>query len=119
MSKGITAVRTSITDLKLDEKGEIEGYFNKESDLLLYNALKRRLEEFGGNAKKAFAEPFYKPRADGTPGAQVRKVKIVDKTSNVICVRDGGGVSKKQQYGTHRCILCTRRGLLLGTNLCG
>ena len=119
VSKGITAVRTSITDLKLDEKGEIEGYFNKESDLLLYNALKRRLEEFGGNAKKAFAEPFYKPRADGTPGAQVRKVKIVDKTSNVICVRDGGGVSKKQQYGTHRCILCTRRGLLLGTNLCG
>lgn len=94
VSKGITAVRTSITDLKLDEKGEIEGYFNKESDLLLYNALKRRLEEFGGNAKKAFAEPFYKPRADGTPGAQVRKVKIVDKTSNVICVRDGGGVSK-------------------------
>ena len=94
VSKGITAVRTSITDLKLDEKGEIEGYFNKESDLLLYNALKRRLEEFGGNAKKAFAEPFCKPRADGTPGAQVRKVKIVDKTSNVICVRDGGGVSK-------------------------
>lgn len=94
VSEGITAVRTSITDLKLDEKGEIEGYFNKESDLLLYNALKRRLEEFGGNAKKAFAEPFYKPRADGTPGAQVRKVKIVDKTSNVICVRDGGGVSK-------------------------
>lgn len=94
VSEGITAVRTSITDLKLDEKGEIEGYFNKESDLLLYNALRRRLEEFGGNAKKAFAEPFYKPRADGTPGAQVRKVKIVDKTSNVICVRDGGGVSK-------------------------
>lgn len=94
VSEDITAVRTSITELKLDEKGEIEGYFNKESDHLLYNALKKRLEEFGGNAKKAFAEPFYKPRADGTPGAQVRKVKIVDKTRNVICVRDGGGVSK-------------------------
>ena len=94
VSEDITAVRTSITELKLNEKGEIEGYFNKESDHLLYNALKKRLEEFGGNAKKAFAEPFYKPRADGTPGAQVRKVKIVDKTRNVICVRDGGGVSK-------------------------
>lgn len=89
-----TAVRKSITELSLDENGEIKGYYNQNSDRLLYNALRKRLVEFNGNAKRAFAEPFYKPRADGTPGAQVRKVKIVEKTSNVVSVRDGDGVSK-------------------------
>lgn len=89
-----TAVRKSITELSLDKDGKIKDYFNPNSDTLLYEALKKRLTEFGGNAKKAFAEPFYKPRADGTPGAQVRKVKVVAKMNNTIPVRDGGGVAK-------------------------
>lgn len=89
-----TAVRKPITELSLDKNGEIKDYYNQNSDLLLYNALKKRLTEFGGNAKKAFAEPFYKPRADGTPGAQVRKVKIVAKMNNTIPIRDGRGVAK-------------------------
>lgn len=89
-----TAVRKSITELSLDKDGKIKDYFNPSSDTLLYEALKKRLTEFGGNAKKAFAEPFYKPRADGTPGAQVRKVKVVAKMSNTIPVRSGGGVAK-------------------------
>ena len=62
--------RRSITDLKLNKDGEIDGYFNPSSDTLLYNALKERLIAFGGNGKKAFAEPFFKPRADGTPGCE-------------------------------------------------
>ena len=89
-----TAVRKSITELSLDKDGKIKDYFKPSSDTLLYEALKKRLTEFGGNAKKAFAEPFYKPRADGTPGAQVRKVKVVAKMSNTIPVRSGGGVAK-------------------------
>lgn len=89
-----TAVRKSITELSLDKDGKIKDYFNPSSDTLLYEALKKRLTEFGGNAKKAFAEPFYKPRADGTPGAQVRKVKVVAKMNNIIPVRSGGGVAK-------------------------
>lgn len=89
-----TAVRKSITELSLDKDGKIKDYFKPSSDTLLYEALKKRLTEFGGNAKKAFAEPFYKPRADGTPGAQVRKVKVVAKMNNTIPVRDGGGVAK-------------------------
>ena len=89
-----TAVRKSITELSLDKDGKIKDYFNPSSDTLLYEALKKRLTEFGGNAKKAFAEPFYKPRADGTPGAQVRKVKVVAKMNNTIPVRSGGGVAK-------------------------
>ena len=89
-----TAVRKSITELSLDKDGKIKDYFNPSSDTLLYEALKKRLTEYCGNAKKAFAEPFYKPRADGTPGAQVRKVKVVAKMNNTIPVRSGGGVAK-------------------------
>lgn len=89
-----TAVRKSITELSLDKDGKIKDYFKPSSDTLLYEALKKRLTEFGGNAKKAFAEPFYKPRADETPGAQVRKVKVVTKMNNTIPVRSGGGVAK-------------------------
>ena len=34
------------------------------SDTLLYEALKAQLRRFGGDGKKAFAEQFYKPKAD-------------------------------------------------------
>jgi CRISPR-associated endonuclease Csn1 len=85
--------RRSITDLKLNKDGEIDGYFNPSSDTLLYNALKGRLVAFGGNGKKAFAEPFFKPRADGTPGAQVRKVKLYSKVTSTVAVHGGNGVA--------------------------
>ena len=85
--------RRSITELKLDKDGEIAGYFNRSSDTLLYDALKARLSAFGGDGKKAFAEPFYKPRADGTPGARVQKVKICDKATSTVPVHEGKGVA--------------------------
>lgn len=85
--------RRNITELKLDKDGEIAGCFNRSSDTLLYNALKARLLAFGGDGKKAFAEPFYKPRADGTPGARVQKVKICDKVTSTVPVHGGKGVA--------------------------
>ena len=88
-----TVQRRPITDLKLDKDGEIAGYFNPSSDTLLYNALKAQLKAFGGDGKKAFAEPFFKPHADGTPGAQVRKVKIYDKATSTVAVHEGKGVA--------------------------
>lgn len=51
-----------------------------------------RLRQFDGEGKKAFAEPFYKPRKDGTPGPRVDKVKIVKKAS--LSVSTGRGVAK-------------------------
>lgn len=79
-----------LTSLSLNKKtGEIEGYYAPESDRLLYEALKKRLEEFDGNAKEAFAEPFYKPKHDGTRGPLVKKVKIYEKKT--ITVPVGGG----------------------------
>ena len=79
-----------LTNLSLNKKtGEIEGYYAPESDRLLYEALKKRLEEFDGNAEKAFAEPFYKPKRDGTRGPLVKKVKLYEKKT--ITVPVGGG----------------------------
>ena len=79
-----------LTSLSLNKKtGEIEGYYAPESDRLLYEALKKRLEEFDGNAEKAFAEPFYKPKCDGTRGPLVKKVKIYEKKTITVPVNGG------------------------------
>ena len=87
-----TVVKTALTDLKLDKTGEIEGYYNPQTDPRLYQALVERLRQFGGDGKKAFAEPFYKPKKDGTPGPRVDKVKIIKKAS--LSVPTGRGVAK-------------------------
>jgi len=72
-----TITKTELTKLKL-KNGEIEGYPEncKRDDRLLYEALKNKLIEFNGDAEKAFSEPFYKPKADGSKGPIVNKVKI-------------------------------------------
>lgn len=76
--EGYSVTKCDLTSLKL-KNGEIEGYFRKEDDRLLYEALKNRLVEYGGDGKKAFKEPFYKPKKDGSPGPLVKKVKIEEK----------------------------------------
>ena len=82
--------KVSLTKLTLDKKtGEIKNYYAPESDRLLYEALKKRLKEFDGNAKEAFAEPFYKPKRDGTRGPLVKKVKLYEKKTITVTV--GGG----------------------------
>ena len=86
-----TVVKTALTSLKLDKNGEIEGYYNPQTDPRLYQALVERLKKFGGDGAKAFAEPFYKPKKDGTPGPRVDKVKIERKSS--LSVSTGRGVA--------------------------
>lgn len=86
---GFTVTKTPLTNLKLNKFGEIEGYYNPASDTLLYDALLARLKDFGGDGAKAFAQPFYKPKKDGTPGPRVDKVKICEKATVGLPVRDG------------------------------
>lgn len=89
-----TVAKKPLTELKLDKKtGEIVGYYKPESDTLLYQALKERLEAFGGEGKKAFTEPFYKPKRDGTPGPLVKKVKVYEKASLSVPTNQGKGVA--------------------------
>ncbi|MBR6312816.1 MAG: type II CRISPR RNA-guided endonuclease Cas9, partial [Oscillospiraceae bacterium] len=62
LGEGVVIVKKDLTALKLDKDGEIADYYNPASDRLLYEALKARLHRFGGDAAKAFAEPFRKPK---------------------------------------------------------
>ena len=76
LDDGYAIVKRSLTDLKLNKFNEIDNYYMPQSDTLLYEALKAQLLKFDGDAKKAFAEPFHKPKSDGTPGPIVNKVKL-------------------------------------------
>ena len=92
--EGIVLTKTALTDLKLDKDGEIDGYYNPQSDLLLYEALKKQLLLYGNDAKKAFAQDFHKPKADGTEGPVVRKVKILKKQTMGVFVDSGNGIAE-------------------------
>lgn len=85
--------RTALANLKLDKNGEINGYFQPEGDAALYNALKQRLVEFGGDAKKAFAptNPIRKPCNSGQ-GNIVRTVKTYETYT-------GGGMILEKNKG--------------------
>lgn len=83
--------RTALANLKLDKNGEINGYFQPEGDAVLYNALKQRLIEFDGDAKKAFATPIRKPCNSGQ-GNIVRTVKTYETYT-------GGGMILEKNKG--------------------
>lgn len=95
---GHSIVKTALSALKLDKNGEISNYYDPSSDRLLYEALRERLRQFGGDGKKAFPPQFqfHKPKKDGTPGPVVNKVKTYEKSSlNVAAcggIADNGGM---------------------------
>ena len=94
LDEGKALFKTDLTNLKLDKTtGEIENYYEPDSDRLLYNALKTQLQKYNGDGKKAFAEPFYKPKSDGTRGPLVKKVKCYEKTTLNVLVEQGTGVA--------------------------
>ncbi len=86
-----TVSKKLLSDLKLNKDGEIIGYYNPTSDLLLYNAIKYRLQMFGGNGKEAFPQGFvfHKPKSDGSEGPIVKKVKIEENASLTVPVNNG------------------------------
>lgn len=91
--ENLVIVKRPLTALKLDKNGEIENYYNPGSDRLLYEALIARLKAFGGNGEKAFAEPFHKPKSDGSPGPRVQKVKLCEKSTLNVDLHNGKGVA--------------------------
>ena len=94
LKDGVVVVKRALTNLKLDPKtGEIANYYMPQSDRLLYEALKEQLKKYGGNGTKAFAEPFHKPKSDGTPGPVVNKVKLCEPTTLNVPVLKGTGVA--------------------------
>ncbi len=95
--QGLLLSKVSLVSLKLDSTGEIKGYYSPESDRLLYEALKKRLSEFGGDGKKAFSGVvFHKPKADGTEGPIVKKVKVLDTSSAFVRVQEQKGAAENE-----------------------
>lgn len=90
---GYAIVKRPLTALKLDKNGEISGYYKPESDRLLYDALKKQLAVHGGDGAKAFKEPFYKPKHDGTPGNEVCKVKLLEPITLSVDVQGKTGIA--------------------------
>lgn len=90
-NKQYVTTKTSILKLKLNKDNEIADYPDKakQDDKLLYNALRDRLVECGGDAKKAFENGFYKPKADGTPGNPVHTVKLEKVVTDGVAVNHG------------------------------
>ena len=86
---GYVISKTPLTALKLDQSGEIRDYYRPNDDRLLYEALKERLTAFHGSGEKAFAQPFYKPKRDGSPGPIVYKVKTCHKVTSAVDVCGG------------------------------
>lgn len=94
VEEGIIIQKVPLSKLKLTKDGmAIENYFNPSSDKLLYDALLSKLQRFKGKGDDAFAEPFYKPRSDGSRGPLVKKVKIFKKSDSYVKVNDGKGVA--------------------------
>lgn len=87
-----SVTKTSLDKLKLNkEKTAIVGYPEKQmrDDVYLYKGLLERLQQFDGDAKEAFKEPFYKPNKDGSTGQLVKKVKIEEKVSLFVPLNQG------------------------------
>ena len=94
LESGVLISKTPLKQLKL-ENGEIANYYPpyRQSDRLLYDALKAQLQRFDGDAKKAFAEPFHKPKRDGSPGPVVKKVKLCKTSTLNVSIHAGKGVA--------------------------
>ena len=90
-NKQYVTTKTSILKLKLNKDNEIDSYPEKakQDDKLLYNALRNRLIEYGGDAKKAFEKGFCKPKSDGTDGNPVRTVKLEKVVTDGVSVNNG------------------------------
>ncbi|MGL5440096.1 MAG: type II CRISPR RNA-guided endonuclease Cas9 [Filifactoraceae bacterium] len=81
--------KESIKELKIEKDGEIKDYYNKESDIKLYEALKVQLKAHGGDGKKAFEQPFYKPAPKGGKAPLVKSVKLIKKMGLGVDINGG------------------------------
>ena len=84
--KRVSVIRTDVTKLT---KENLKNLYAPETNEKLYAVIRERMEQYGWDAKKAFAEPLYKPTKDGTQGPLVRKVKLAAAQPSGVEVRGG------------------------------
>lgn len=68
---------------------KLENMVDKERNITLYNILSERMTQHGDKAEKAFAEPIYMPRKDGTQGPRIKHIRYVTDIKSGIVVNGG------------------------------
>ena len=91
LQKGFTTVKKPISEINLST---LEQMFDKGRNYKVYSILKKRLEEFNNDPKKAFTEPVYMPlskdkAANGQLPHEIKSIKIKDSSTSGILVRNG------------------------------
>lgn len=86
LEQGQSAIKTPLTNLTLKD---LENIVGAERDTRLIEVLRERLEQFNGDAKKAFAEPVFKPSKEGKVAPRIRSVKLLATQKSGIPVRNG------------------------------
>lgn len=91
LEEGYTTIKTPIQ--KIDLK-KLEEMFDKERNIVIYNILKERLEQFDNKPEKAFAEPVYMPLSEAKKQAgikphEIKTIKIKEKGTSGILVHNG------------------------------
>lgn len=86
-SLGKSYIRTPLTSLKIKDIDNIVEADGRNKSLV--EALRNRLIENGGDAKKAFKDPFYKPSDSNKTAPIVRSVKILSTQRGGLKVRCG------------------------------
>jgi CRISPR-associated endonuclease Csn1 len=88
IDQGKSCVRTPLSKLKLKDLASLVGADDPRNKIF-YDALRQRLEQYGGDGKKAFVEPFFKPGKEGSPTVRVRTVKLLTTQKDGVEVRQG------------------------------
>ena len=88
LDHGLSAVKTSLENLKLKDMERILG-FDDPRNAKLIDAIRQRLQTHGDDGKKAFKEPLYKPGKPGKAAPIVRTVKLTGTQKSGILVRGG------------------------------
>lgn len=85
-SHGVSAVRKPLTSLS---KADLDNLAAPDTNKKLYSAIRGRMEQFDYDARKAFAQPLFKPTNDGSIGHMVRSVKVCQTQNTGVPVRNG------------------------------
>lgn len=93
LEKGFVIQKKALADLKLDKYMHIDGYYRPQDDAKLYELLRSKLIACNGDAKKAFEEKVYKPTKDDSQGPEVKKVKIMEKSTLNVSLNKGKGAA--------------------------
>jgi CRISPR-associated endonuclease Csn1 len=89
LAQGLSAIKTPLTNLTLKDLPNIVG---AERDTKLIEVLRERLDQFGGDGKKAFADnqpSVFKPSKEGRVAPRIRSVKLLTTQKSGIPIRHG------------------------------